>query len=415
MSAIERCMTHEENLDRLLSVASKGDLEQARAQLPDLATGPQQCGCAPYARGFILFNEGNWEACIEQFRIAERAQFSRDWCRYFTMLAEANRGELIESFQVACALLMSENIQFAMFYKDLAEHYFIVTQLLLRAGETPSSLEQRIKREIPERFFVDSLGAQFNTGLLSHFLLNNSVARFTPVATKRILVTSVRKSGTHAVSAVCQHLIGADRNHAPFIDGLLSDDEFTTLIQGDKLLFTGHVPRTTRIDQIFADAFVILCTRDPVSQAVSMSHHLQSPESYDPAAAAVKARPGAERALHYALFGYDDGIYRLSSIYDEYKNIALAWWNRADMIIKFEDLHKIRRGEARVEEIFKDIENAFDGRGPPDDLWERVTAGLAPEISASYVSHVRPVVQPDWLPGMVECLAPGLRRVMGYP
>lgn len=414
MSAIEKCIAHEEHLHRLLAVASEGDLDQARAQLSGLLTGPQRCGCAPYARGFILFSEGNWEACIQQFRTAERAQFNRDWCRYFTMLAEANRGELIESFRVACALLMSEGIQFATFYKSLAKHYFTITQSLVKAGETPSSLEQIMKRETPERFFVDALGAQFNTGLLSHFLLHNSIARFTPVATKRILVTSVRKSGTHAVSAVCQHLTGADRNHAPFIDGQLSDDELATLIKSDKLLFTGHVPRTTKIDQSFADAFVILCTRDPISRTVSMSHHLHSPESYDRAAAAVKARSSTELALHYSLFGYDDGIYRLPSVHDEYKDIALAWWNRADMIIKFEDLHRIRRGEVRVEEIFKEIENVFDGRDPPDDLWERVTAGLAPEISASYVSHVRPVVQPDWLSGMVECLAPGLRRVMGY-
>jgi acyl carrier protein len=84
------------------------------------------------------------------------------------------------------------------------------------------------------------------------------------------------------------------------------------------------------------------------------------------------------------------------------------------LIIKHEDIAAASGKPAQARKIFEGIEAIYGADAPPPDVTERVTAGLVSDLSASYVSRAIPAKPPDWLPAMIECLVPGVRRFLGY-
>jgi hypothetical protein len=244
--------------------------------------------------------------------------------------------------------------------------------------------------------------------------LRQSAARFSPVevSDKPILITTVRKAMTHAIRGTFVHLVGINRLQHPFVRDNLTEEQFSSFRQDGKQVFVGHVARSMSIDKIFADAVIILVVRDPLSCVHSRARHLHDPARQDnPLCRAIQSLGprSLEAAYHYAIFGgrYNGGGF--PPISHDYEKIALAWLHRADLVFRYEDLRSPRGPEI----VLDGLSGLFGARLPPD-IALRVSAGLDPGVSATYIPEDKRSEIQLPVETILDAAMPGMRRALGY-
>ncbi len=241
--------------------------------------------------------------------------------------------------------------------------------------------------------------------------MEKSLAKFSYDHTmhRPILLTSIRKSGTHAIRNVLAHFTGPQRTHWEFVgDEMIREniDKFKEATRRTKL-FNGHVRRTASVNAVFREAKIVLVYRDPYTQVVSRAMHYFSEGAGDPLSSHLKDKDASiEEAIFYAIHG---GIYKgwpYPPIEHDYMGIAVGWLDRCDSVIRYEDF------VSNQDVVFQAIEKI--GLDNIPQARERVAAGLIKEISASYWTKKKKIEISETQKRMIDARLPGVREILGY-
>lgn len=243
-----------------------------------------------------------------------------------------------------------------------------------------------------------------------------SLARFEydHLVDRPVLVTSVRKSSTHLVRNFAAHFVGDARVHWDFVDEEQLRKGYETFgrqIANEKWLYTGHVKRSWATNFLFRNARIILVVRDPFTQVVSRAMHFFNEDTREPLAEQLRAADAPiEEAIYYAIYGSNYRGWDNPSIADEYSAIAAAWYDRADVVLRYEDV----TGDPDTAVRILQQAAAKLGWAELPDAEARIRAAIKPDISASYWKKNRTIEISDMQKAMIEHLIPGVRRMFGY-
>lgn len=242
-------------------------------------------------------------------------------------------------------------------------------------------------------------------------VLQKSLRKFSydrPLAAP-ILIATIRKAGTHLVRNVAAHFVGPQRTHWEFVgpSGLVKNYE--TFASQPPALYVGHVNRNWAANFLFRDAKVVLVVRDPFTQVISKAMRFFAPRLKDPLTVALREKDAPfDEAIYYAIHGATFKGWEYPSVATEYHDVAMAWLDRADVVLRHEDITR-PGAEAAFNVMLRRL-----GWADIPDAAARVRAGMAPEASSSFsLKRDRAALSPAQRQ-QIELLIPGVRKILGY-
>lgn len=392
----------------------QGEYDRAQQVIDDVSGAGDEPLIVTHIRGYILYQKRRFREAVTLFDIVINEDPGRTWTRYFRILSNH---QLRRRWHVLRDCLMF--MHYAQMRPPRAEYDYVVqvyhdlvVAILQSRPKYIVVLNRLILRDQPKEYSANLFNVRYTNGAMATNNLFISVNKFSIMHTTQrpILITSIRKSMTHAARNIFAHILGFDKVYFPFIDHSMTDHELSKMYAEGKRIFVGHVERTLEIDEVFKDALVVLVIRDPLSCVPSKVVHFFSPESDDPLSRCIQRLGSVEAAYHYAIFGgeYKDGGFYPSLSY-EYSKIALAWLDRAELVLRYEDL----RSPEIETSLAAQLRGLF-GADLPEDISLRIKAGLDPNLSASYVSHRGKMEAKPNLGAVIESVMPGMRKLLGY-
>jgi hypothetical protein len=193
-------------------------------------------------------------------------------------------------------------------------------------------------------------------------------------------------------------------------------------VRGEKqMLFTGHVKREPRVSSLLKAHKVVLLVRDPYDYVLANARYFYSAEMADrhplPAFLQEKGVPFNDTVTYLIAGGtYERGA--VDSVQETFLRYALMWLDRADLIVRYEDIIKY------IEEIstpgamnfFSTVLSPL-GLDLPYDWRARVLAGSVRDLSTTDSSdspyrNIRHLTTAQR--ALFRAVAPELRAVLGY-
>lgn len=235
-----------------------------------------------------------------------------------------------------------------------------------------------------------------------------------------LFINSVPKSGTHLLRNIVRMFVPVDQQYnLQFIQHPNLQQHLEAFDKDRRYLSWGHL--------LFSDASAIelsgvrkiVLYRDPYSWVLARARFFMSDEFSGNIDHVKGGRISVDELLNLMVLG----IYqKVPSMLDLYTHNAVAWMGTVDMMVKYEDLvaalKKLDSLEAEV--YFRNLLGKCGIDPIPDDWRERVRIGSDRKQSGTARENLSglPASIPDELPDtqkkLVEFMAPGLRRLLGY-
>lgn len=253
-------------------------------------------------------------------------------------------------------------------------------------------------------------------------ILRNSCSQFPTdfVPDIPIILNSVPKCGTHLLRNVIMHFISWDNISHSWVN-MHNYGEICSLIEQDKKFFTGHLARDLKTSRMVENLKKIILIRDPKMYALSLAralYHQKKPWWTDIADFIQEHQIPFYEAVSYAIVGEHHGKDYIVPLNVSYIKYAIQWFDDADIIVRYEDLIKhIQNIDTPASyQYFNQLLTAI-GIPMPDDWKQRVKAGARTSISASYIKGQCQDEEGLFTEAhsmMLELVAPGLRKLLGY-
>ncbi|MGP3561700.1 nucleoside-diphosphate sugar epimerase/dehydratase [Geobacillus sp. BK01] len=241
------------------------------------------------------------------------------------------------------------------------------------------------------------------------------------VPNKPIFINSIPKSGTHLLRNIIAHFIDERYIHWNFVHYETLDEAQNELLQGEKKLFTGHLPKDFKTSTFASKCNMLTLIRDPYDLVLSTAKFLYSEIiPWNRIGHYIQANEiSVQETISYVISGIqlgNDGIPRLS---ESYLKWGIQWFDDAVQVIRFEDLiYHIKNINNKESEIyFLNIFNSI-GIDLPKDWKDRVLSGADRNISLTS-AVVKNIDKSQFKltenhKKMIEVIASNLRKTLGY-
>ena len=238
--------------------------------------------------------------------------------------------------------------------------------------------------------------------------------------TRPLFINSVPKSGTHLLRNIVRMFVPVEQQYDIQFIQHPNLQEHLEAFNPDKCnLSWGHL--------LFSDASAIelsgvrkiVLYRDPHSWVLARARFFLSDEFSGNIDHVKGGRISVEELLNLMILG----IYqKVPSMLDLYTHNAVAWLGTVDMMVKCEDLvDALKKLDTLESEVyFRNLLGKCGIDPVPDDWRERVKIGADRKQSGTARENLSglPVTIPDELPDiqkkLIEYMAPGLRKLLGY-
>ncbi len=233
-------------------------------------------------------------------------------------------------------------------------------------------------------------------------------------------INSVPKSGTHLLRNIVRMFVPVEQQyHEQFIQHPNLQQHLEAFDQQKCQLSWGHL--------LFSDASAIELTgvrklvlyRDPYSWVLARARFFLSDEFSGNIDHVKGGRISVEELLNLMIVG----IYqKVPSMLDLYTHNAVAWIGTVDAMVKYEELIQAVKtvDTLEAEVYFRKLLGACGIDPIPDDWRERIKVGADRKQSGtarenlSGLSVEIPNELPDHQKKLIEFMAPGLRKILGY-
>lgn len=251
--------------------------------------------------------------------------------------------------------------------------------------------------------------------------LDEDVRRFAQTPLRRpLFLNSVPKSGTHLLRNILRMFAPVEQHYGvEFIQHPNLHQHLAAFDPAHNRLSCGHL--------LFSDAAVvelhgvrkILLYRDPYSWVLARARFFLSDEFEGNLDLIKSGRLNIPSLLNLMILG----IYQKTpSLLDHYTHNAAAWLGAVDGVVRYEDLIANLKAldELSAEVYFRKLLAACGIDLVPADWRERVRIGADPKKSGTARENLTGlnVDIPDELPDeqkkLVDFVAPGLRKLLGY-
>lgn len=237
---------------------------------------------------------------------------------------------------------------------------------------------------------------------------------------KPLFVNSVPKSGTHLLRNIVRMFVPVEQQyHAQFIQYPNLQEHLEAFDQEKCNLSWGHLLFSDASAMELTGARKIVLYRDPHSWVLARARFFLSDEFTGNIEHVKGGRISVEELLNLMIFG----IYqKVPSLLDLYMHNAVAWMGTVNAMVKYEDLvGAVKRIDDLESEVYFRKLLGQCGIDPiPDDWRERVKIGSDRKQSGtarenlSGLSVEIPNELPETQKKLVEFVAPGLRKLLGY-
>lgn len=251
--------------------------------------------------------------------------------------------------------------------------------------------------------------------------LDAETIRFAPDPLGRpLFLNSIPKSGSHLLRNILRMFVPVEQQYrAQFIQWPNLRQHLNAFDPGQNYMSFGHLFFTDGSALELAHVRKVLLYRDPYDWVLARARFYLSDELQGNLDHLKHGQISADDLLSLMIFGIRTEV---PSLKDMYELNVVAWLASDVFRVRYEDLLRYMR-EIDTAEGQAYFERLFDACGiaPIPDNWrERVLAGSDRRQSATArenLTGIR-VELPDSLPDkhkrLVEYLAPGLRKVLGY-
>jgi hypothetical protein len=238
--------------------------------------------------------------------------------------------------------------------------------------------------------------------------------------TQPLFINSVPKSGTHLLRNIVRMFVPVEQQYnVQFIQHPNLQQHLEAFDREKCNLSWGHLLFSDASAMELSGVRKIVLYRDPHSWVLARARFFLSDEFSGNIDHVKGGRITVEELLNLMILG----IYqKVPSMLDLYTHNAVAWMGTVDMMVKYEDLvgalKKLDSLEAEV--YFRKLFDACGVDPVPDDWRERIKVGADRKQSGTARENLSglSVEIPDELPDiqkkLIEYMAPGLRRLLGY-
>ena len=251
--------------------------------------------------------------------------------------------------------------------------------------------------------------------------LDADTARFAPAPLRHpLFLNSIPKSGSHLLRNILRMFVPVEQQYrAQFIQWPNLREHLGAFDPARNYMSFGHLFFTDGSALELAHVRKVLLYRDPYDWVLARARFYLSDEFHGNLEHLKGGQVGVDDLLSLMIFGIRTEVPSLKDMYE----LNVVGWLASDIVpVRYEDLltHVQNREAPEAEHYFAELLDRC-GIGPlPDDWRERVAVGADRRQSGTArenLTGVR-VDLPDKLPEkhkrLVEFLAPGLRRMLGY-
>jgi len=251
--------------------------------------------------------------------------------------------------------------------------------------------------------------------------LNEENKKFAQALLKQpLFINSVPKSGTHLLRNIMRMFVPVEQQyHDQFIQHPNLQEHLAAFDPQKNYLSWGHL--------LFSDASAIelhgvrkvILYRDPYTWVPARARFFLSDEFSGNIDHVKGGRISVEELLNLMILG----IYqKVPSMLDLYTHNAAAWLGTVHAAVKYEELvHAVKTVDSLEAEVYFRKLLGQCGIDPvPEDWRERIKIGADRKQSGTARENLTglPIEIPDVLPEaqkkLVEFMAPGLRKLLGY-
>lgn len=235
-----------------------------------------------------------------------------------------------------------------------------------------------------------------------------------------VFLNSVPKCGTHLIRNIFRMFVPVDQQyHDAFI-------QYPQLRQ-HQIAFSQAMPRLSWGHLLFSDDSAIVLNhvhhivqvRDPYNWVLARARFFMS-DSFQGSLEHLKSgNVSVNEVLNMMIFGIHG---KAPTLYEIFTHNAVSWLGTKALFLRMEELlahvNNIESKEAEV--YFGDLLGSCNMADLPDDWRERVRIGAAREQSGTARENLAgggfdiPDELPDKQKEMVNYVAPGLRKILGY-
>lgn len=234
-----------------------------------------------------------------------------------------------------------------------------------------------------------------------------------------LFLNSVPKSGSHLLRNIIRMFVPVDQQYqAEFIQHQILDQHLAAFLDERNFLSWGHLLFSDRTAVAVGRVRHILLVRDPYDWVLAQARFFLSDEFQGGLEFLRDGTLSPETILNMMIFGIPEKVPPLAATFS-YN--AVAWLGTGVHLLRYEDLVTAVNGldSGSAEQFFADLLNAC-GLDRPDDWRERVRIGSDRKQSGTARENLTgvdiefPARLPDLQRSMIEMVAPGLRKLLGY-
>ncbi len=238
-----------------------------------------------------------------------------------------------------------------------------------------------------------------------------------------VAIVTVPKCGTMLLRNIMYMFWPINLWREPFVENWTLHEAFARS-RHENILCTGHVeflPETCKFSRGFKRLILV---RDPAAYVMSYARFLLSAEYQSLAKLGQTIRDdeySLEDAIRFVILGVSIENGMIPDVLQQFTR-RLAWATGDSLLMRYEELQSAAadpshpKGRAYFETLFGYLE--IDA---PPDWAQRVSAGADVSLSSTArenLTFVGPTASRDCLNAeelrLLECVAPGLRRTLGY-
>jgi hypothetical protein len=232
-----------------------------------------------------------------------------------------------------------------------------------------------------------------------------------------LFLNSVPKSGTHLLRNIIRMFVPVPQQYKrEFIQHPILHQHLAAFDKRTPLLSWGHLLFSDQAAIELAGVRKILLIRDPYSWVLSCARFLQS-DQFSGLDHLKSGAITAEQMLNIVIFGIWQ---KLPSLSEHYLSNAVAWLGTDVYLIRFEELKQaVATLDTDDSELYFAALLDACGIDVPVDWRERVRMGADPAESGTSEQNLQvridiPKVLPAVQQQLVDHVAPGLRKLLGY-